>query len=171
MIATIVGVEAWLQEKLSEILVKEDLPGTVATIPGLPSKGQSELESALKSIFATLPAIGTYIPSGSYSDPEPDHFFEVDTVWVLCAASNSRTPGASLRGDQSSLGAWDLVTRVVRQLSGLGSEANIESCLPRRWDLLWCNSQVAVCSIQVDITIRLPLPLIDRPEGWAGNSY
>ena len=155
MIAFKSMAEQWLQDKLRAGFEPEALPGGVVTVPGLPEGGNQQTEKRLVGLFGRLPAIGTYMASGSYELPRQDCQVERVDCWLLCVAANSRGPGAALRGDAQQLGAWDLCDQ-VRELLSNQHEQNL-TFEPRSWRLLWCDTGVAVVALEVTITIARAL--------------
>lgn len=174
MIVTSGQAESWLQGLLlADVRLAELVQGRVVSVPGIPGEGERQIEAALRGLFAALPALGTYLPGGSYGPAEDGYQCEALECWVLCAATNSREPGAALRGDQRSLGAWDLVEHVRRALCGAVPDprTNISDLTPRAWKLLWCNTQLAVTALKAELTVVRPAVHPDQPPGWSGGRY
>lgn len=170
MIASHVELEDWLKQRLLADARLRELTPEIMSIPGVPRATAEAFEKKLRGLFARVPAIGTYLPCGEYEYPDAETQIEKNFAWVLCAAANSREPGASLRGDARDAGAWELVEHCRRALSGIWPGQNIDTCRPVSWDLIWCNDQIAVCYLEVEIILRRPLQFINLPPGWTGGA-
>ena len=171
MVVGAAAAESWLQQVLlADERLSDAVGGRVGTAPGLPSSGAKQLEEAMRRLFPQTPAIATYVPVGKWGEAQQGLQTETLVFGVFCCADNARHPGASLRGDERSIGAWQLVEHVRRACQNQAPNRNVSECTPLEWELLWGDEQLAVCVVHVRISIVLPAS-VARPESWTGATY
>ena len=137
----------------------------VTSVPGL-SKA-----SEIAQLFSRFPAIGTYSADGVYAEAGNHISDEKCPLWVLCAGQNLRSPSAPSRGDKNSPGSLHILNRCRDRIESWERHGNLKSIRPTDWRLAWCNKQIAVHVLQVEVVITRPQALTDEEIELYGQSY
>jgi hypothetical protein len=134
----------------------------------LPGFNRDEWEK----LFLTMPAIGTYCAQAKYEKQDRASLNEVAPLAIICAGANYRRPGAPRVGDEHEPGAGHLVAACHWIISQWPTEGtNIKSITPQGWDLVWCNTKIAVCALIIQVTLTRPIkPTGPEVEAY-GSSY
>jgi hypothetical protein len=161
----VIAVEFALLEWLRADQQLKDWRVEFSSLPGF-NRGEWE------KLFRSMPAVGTYCAQGKYERGHKAHKNEISPLAVICAGSNYRRPGAPRVGDDQEPGAGHLVEACRRVIEGaqlMGT--NLKSMDPTGWQLVWCNTKIAVCALTVEVTLTRPtVPTPPEVEAY-GSSY
>jgi hypothetical protein len=136
----------------------------VTSVPGLSKV------SEIAQLFSCFPAIGTYSADGIYKTAN-SITEETCPLWILCAGQNLRSPSAPSRGDKNSPGSLHILNRCRDRIESWERHGNLKSIQPTDWRLAWCNKQIAVHVLRVEVEITRPQALTDEEIETYGQSY
>ena len=126
------------------------LAGYVKAFEPLPSTD----EDAIRQILLKAPAIGSLPGPGTFSDEMGGKQDETGTFILIAFNRNLRKVTASLRGDATAPGCWDMIDDVRRVLKQTKLGLAIIDCTPKSRDLLFADKEGAACALTVEIKWR-----------------
>ena len=126
------------------------LKAYVKAFEALPSLDEADI----RGLLVRSPAIGTMPGPGSFGNDVVGKMDESGTFVVIAFNQNLRKASASLRGDATSKGCWDMIEDARRVLGDTKLGLSIIDCTPRSRDLLFANKDGAACALTVEIKWR-----------------
>lgn len=144
---TVTQIEDAILETLAD---DPTLAAYVKTFEPLPSTDAKDI----RNILGRAPAIGTMPGPGAFGDEMTGRMDETGTFIVLAFNKNLRKITASLRGDDSDPGCWDMIDDARRVLKDTNLGLSIIDCTPKSRDLLFANKEGAACALRLEIKWR-----------------
>lgn len=159
-----ISLELELLDRLKADKLLTDWRVEVSQLPGFN-------RDAWEKLFRRFPAVGTYCAKADYSRHDGMTERETAPLVMICAGQNLRNEAAPRMGDHDQPGAVHLVGRcreIVRRWPL--PDSNLQYLIPKNWQLVWCNSQIAVCALVVEAVLTQPIaPTPEEIEAYGSS--